>query len=390
VHPDDLLHVNGPAREVHNLYGHVWAQVLYEGYRRDFPRRRPLILMRSGFIGSQRFGLIPWSGDVNRSWGGLKPQVEIALSMGLQGLAYMHSDLGGFAGDYKDAELYIRWLQYGVFQPIYRTHAQESVPAEPVLWDDTTKRIVRRYLQWRYALLPYNYTLAWENHTTGLPLMRPLGYLDDDPDVLTNTTSYLWGNAFLVSPVVEKGAFTQTVHFPKGATWIDFWSGQVYHGGQAVAVPVTIEHIPVFVRAGAFVPMCDKPLWHTEQYDPKAVAVHYYHHPTALEGAGMLYEDDGQTPDAVAQKAYSLLRFTAEYREARLTLRHQQEGYRPPAWPQNRVIKYVVHGLPGTPKTAWRIARGSGKTSPLRYFREMNTLVFYLREETDKEAVIEF
>ncbi len=390
VHPDDLLHVNGPAGEVHNLYGHVWAQVLYEGYRRDFPRRRPLILMRSGFIGSQRFGLIPWSGDVNRSWGGLKPQVEIALSMGLQGLAYMHSDLGGFAGDYKDAELYIRWLQYGVFQPIYRTHAQESVPAEPVFWDDTTKRIVRRYLQWRYTLLPYNYTLAWENHTTGLPLMRPLGYLDDDPGALINTTSYLWGNAFLVSPVVEKGALTQTVHFPKGATWIDFWSGQVYRGGQAVAVPVTIEHIPVFVRAGAFVPMCDKPLRHTEQYDPKAVAVHYYHHPTASEGAGMLYEDDGQNPEAVAQKAYSLLRFTAEYREGRLTLQHQQEGYRPPAWPQNRAVKYVLHGLPGTPKTARRIARGSGKTSPLRYSREMNTLVFYLREETDKGAVIEF
>lgn len=169
---------------------------MFEGFRKDFPQRRPLILMRSGFVGSQRYGMVPWWGNVNRSWGGLKPQVEIALSMGMQGLAYMHSDLGGFAGNYRSAELYTRWLQYGVFQPVFRTHAQEDVPAEPVFWDDSTKNLVRRYIELRYAMLPYNYTLLWENSTTGLPMMRPLCYADDDPALLTNTTTYLWGNDF--------------------------------------------------------------------------------------------------------------------------------------------------------------------------------------------------
>jgi oligosaccharide 4-alpha-D-glucosyltransferase len=86
--------------------------------------------MRSGYSGSQRFGMIPWSGDVSRSWGGLQSQMEIALQMGMQGMAYMHSDLGGFAGDYFDNELYLRWLQYGVFNPIFRPHAQEDVASE--------------------------------------------------------------------------------------------------------------------------------------------------------------------------------------------------------------------------------------------------------------------
>ncbi|MCD4695053.1 MAG: DUF4968 domain-containing protein, partial [Bacteroidales bacterium] len=114
VHPSDLQHVNGSADEVHNAYGHEWLKMIWDGYQKDFPGQRPFILMRSGYAGSQRYGIIPWTGDVNRSWGGLVPQVELSLQMGLQGIAYMHSDLGGFAGgDTLDNELYIRWLQYG-------------------------------------------------------------------------------------------------------------------------------------------------------------------------------------------------------------------------------------------------------------------------------------
>ncbi|MEO6347969.1 MAG: TIM-barrel domain-containing protein, partial [Aquaticitalea sp.] len=125
VHPSKLMHATGTADEVHNIYGHDWARLIYEGYKTDFPNQRPFILMRAGSSGSQRFGMIPWSGDVNRSWGGLQSQPEITLQMGIQGIGYMHSDLGGFGGDNLDNELYARWLQYGVFQPIYRPHAQE-------------------------------------------------------------------------------------------------------------------------------------------------------------------------------------------------------------------------------------------------------------------------
>jgi alpha-glucosidase (family GH31 glycosyl hydrolase) len=124
LHPSALQHATGSADEVHNIYGHDWARLIAEGYAKEFPNERPFILMRAGYSGSQRFGMIPWSGDVSRSWGGLQSQMEIALQMGMQGMGYMHSDLGGFAGPVLDDELYVRWLQYGVFQPVFRPHAQ--------------------------------------------------------------------------------------------------------------------------------------------------------------------------------------------------------------------------------------------------------------------------
>jgi len=175
VHPSDTIHSIGTADEIHNAYGHRWAELLYQNRLAQQPTQRPMIMMRSGFAGSQRFGMIPWTGDVSRSWDGLKPQVELSLQMGLLGMAYTHSDLGGFAGgEVFDKEMYIRWLQYGVFQPVYRPHAQEQIAPEPVLHDIETKDILREYVKLRYRMLPYNYTLAYQNSSTGMPLMRPL------------------------------------------------------------------------------------------------------------------------------------------------------------------------------------------------------------------------
>ncbi|MEZ4934748.1 MAG: glycoside hydrolase family 31 protein [Saprospiraceae bacterium] len=344
VHPDDLLHVNGRADELHNLYGHEWAKTVFGGFAKDFPNERPVILMRSGFVGSQRYGMVPWSGDVNRSWGGLQPQVEIALTMGLQGLAYMHSDLGGFAGDYQDAELYTRWLQYGVFQPIYRTHAQEMVPPEPVFWDDKTKDIVRRYIDLRYQLTPYNYTLLYENTTTGIPLMRPLFYVDDDPALFENTKTYLWGDAFLVSPVVEKGATTHPVYLPKNATWVNFWTDEHHRGGQTISVPVDLDNIPVFVKAGSFVPMT--PVFkNMATYTSEKLTVHYFHDASISASMGQMYEDDGKTKDAISKKKYELLQFSSRFANGELDLTISPEGHDYEGKPETRQVQVVVHGL---------------------------------------------
>ncbi|MBC7641099.1 MAG: DUF4968 domain-containing protein, partial [Flavobacterium sp.] len=174
VFPSKAITAGGKADDVHNIYGHNWAKLIQENYKKDFPNVRPFILMRAGSSGSQRFGMVPWSGDVNRSWGGLQSQTEIALQMGMQGMGYMHSDLGGFAGDYFDNELYIRWLQYGVFNPIFRPHAQEEVASEAVYKDIVTREKAKKIIELRYQMLPYNYTLSFENNQTGMPLMRPM------------------------------------------------------------------------------------------------------------------------------------------------------------------------------------------------------------------------
>ncbi|MBK8489684.1 MAG: DUF5110 domain-containing protein [Saprospirales bacterium] len=345
VHPADLLHVNGRGEDVHNLYGHIWAKTLADGYAKDFPNQRPLILMRAGFAGSQRYGMVPWSGDVNRTWGGLKPQVEIALSMGLQGLGYMHSDLGGFAGDYKDAELYTRWLQYGAFQPIFRTHGQEEVPAEPIFWDEATKDIVRRYIKLRYALLPYNYTLLYENATKGLPMMRPLFYANDNADLLDNTTAYLWGNNFLVSPVVEKGATSQKIFLTKNARWFNYWTGEVYDGGKEIEVPVDIDNIPVFVKAGSFIPMVPE-MQSTKDYSTSNLILHYYHDATVSHGEGYMYEDDGETKDAYQKGEYELVKFNADQDNGKLWISILSEGGEYKGKPAAREIQLVVHNVP--------------------------------------------
>lgn len=169
AHPSYVIHEAGTADEVHNIYGHDWARLVFNSFLEVDENMRPFVLMRAGYSGSQRYGLVPWSGDVSRSWDGLSSQVEIALQMGMQGLAYMHSDLGGFTPAEADGELYARWMQYGTFQPIYRPHADKALPSEPVFWDDTTKALAKQAIELRYQMLPYNYTLSWENTMTGAP-----------------------------------------------------------------------------------------------------------------------------------------------------------------------------------------------------------------------------
>lgn len=272
VHPAGIMHHGGrTANELHNVYGHEWARLVYEGYANDFPEERLFNLMRAGATGSQRYGLVPWSGDVNRTWGGLKSQVEIALQMGMQGLAYMHSDLGGFAGDYDDPELYVRWLQYGVFQPVFRPHAQEEVPSEPVFKDAETRAIAANAIQLRYQLLPYNYALVYENSLKGRPLMRPL-FFDFPIDSLAQITnsSFLWGKSFLITPVVEKSLSVVEIVVPPHSIWVDFYSGELIQNltakSKLIAKPINENQIPTLVKSGSIIPF-HQPMQRTSEYD---------------------------------------------------------------------------------------------------------------------------
>ena len=232
VHPDDIQHAWSEAglgnqtvsgTEVHNGYGHQWAKTVYNNLTELQSDTRPFVLMRSGFLGSQRYGMVPWTGDVSRSWGGLKPQVELALQMSVFGLAYTHSDLGGFAGgDTFDAELYTRWLQFGTFSPVFRPHAQDNIAPEPVFHDDPVKSIAREFIQLRYDMLPYNYSLAFENALFGTPLMRPLAMVFNENKWFESAKSYMWGDALLVSPVTQPNQQTWAVELPPGI-WFDFF-----------------------------------------------------------------------------------------------------------------------------------------------------------------------
>jgi alpha-glucosidase/oligosaccharide 4-alpha-D-glucosyltransferase len=351
MHPAAMRHANGAsADEVHNIYGHQWAGLVADGYKQDFPTERPFILMRAGYSGTQRYGIIPWSGDVDRSWGGLQSQPEIALQMGMQGAGYMHSDLGGFANPVLDNELYTRWLQYGVFQPVFRPHAQEEVPSEPVYREDTTKALARDAVRLRYRLLPYNYTLGFDNNQKGLPLMRPMLYEEPgNAKVRAMSSTYLWGKDFLVTPVLKQGQARANVYFPARSAWFDFYTGEKQLGGATRSIELAAGHVPVYVRAGAFIPMA-KVVQTTRDYNTKNIELHYWHDASVKAGSGKLYDDDGLTAQAYEQGKYELLHFASKLQGKALSLQVESEAGKQYQRPQ-RSIALKVHTVTAAPSS---------------------------------------
>jgi alpha-glucosidase (family GH31 glycosyl hydrolase) len=373
VHPEALLHKYGLANEVHNIYGHDWARLISDGYKRDFPNERPFILMRAGYSGSQKFGMIPWSGDVNRTWGGLRSQTEISLQMGIQGMAYMHSDLGGFAGNNDEPELYVRWLQYGVFNPVFRPHAQEDVASEPVFKDANTKRLAKKAIELRYQLLPYNYSLAYENSTKGLPLMRPMFFEEEDNEkLLTIEDQYLWGNNLLVAPVFEKGQQTREVYFPKNNSWFDFYTGQKHEAGTTATVNLTMENIPVFVRGGAFIPMV-KTVQTTDNYNLKQVDVHFYFDEKTLKSESRVYNDDGIS--ANVENKWQVLIFKSELTKKELIITLSDFEFYDNF--QNKV-NLIIHNVSSLPK---KITNNGDRVRNYVFDKETKTLKLNLLEK---------
>ena len=356
VHPDDSIHLLSETGEsfrgdeLHNAFGHQWARLVYDNQRKLQPNSRPFIMMRSGFAGSQRFGMIPWTGDVSRSWGGLKPQVELSLQMGLLGMAYTHSDLGGFAGgEAFDKEMYIRWLQYGVFQPVYRPHAQDNIAPEPIFHDEETKDITREFIKLRYRLLPYLYTMAYQNSTTGMPLMRPLFFEDEEnASLFDEKDNYLWGDSFLVSPITEAGETHHRTKLPEGI-WFDFWDDSKYQGGRLVDVPVSMKKIPVLVRAGAFVPMIDD-IKSSRDYSTNKLTLHYYADESVMQSSGEMYEDDGESFGSIEKGRYDLLAFSASRINKELAVAFQRNGKGYQAMPKSRRVEMLIHNWESRPK----------------------------------------
>ena len=354
VHPDDIQHMwqskKVSGAEVHNAYGHQWAKTVYNNLTELQPDTRPFVLMRSGFLGSQRYGMVPWTGDVSRSWGGLKPQVELALQMSVFGMAYTHSDLGGFAGgETFDPELYTRWLQFGTFSPVFRPHAQDNIAPEPIFHADPVKSIARKFIQLRYDMLPYNYSLAFENALYGTPLMRPLAMAYGESDWFENADSYLWGDGLLVSPVTSANQTVWPTKLPEGV-WFDFFSDTKYQGGQTVNYPLSQDNFPVWVKAGSFMPMT-KGLSRTEQFDARKIEMHYWHDNSVNSSSYTYYEDDGKNPASIKKGLYTKLQLSASVDEkAALTLTLDSEGSYI-GMPKQRDITYVVHGLSEKPQS---------------------------------------
>jgi len=316
VHPEAIRHYNGLAAEqYHNVYGNEWSRIIYDLFKEDYPDRRPMIMMRAGTAGLQRYSVFPWSTDVSRSWGGFQPQVTIMLNSGLSGLGYMSHDVGGFALDpnnKRDGELYIRWLQLGLFSPVLRTHSQDlAEPYHYLEYGDLPIRIIRE----RYRWLPYNYTLAYENASQGLPLVRPLGFYESDNHInrFDNVSDqYLWGRDVMVAPVMTQGATSRDVIFPEG-TWVDINNPtKRYESYASINYPAPLDVLPIFVRAGAFIPKVQYPKDYIENvsdYNPNKLDIMYYPSDEASEYT--LFDDDLKSTGTLDEGKHRLIHFAA-------------------------------------------------------------------------------
>ena len=346
LHPDDMIHQGGSARQVHNLLSLLWAQSLYDHYQTDYPGERAFNLIRSGYAGMQRYATFPWSGDVQKTWEGLQAQIPIMLGMGMSGVGYMGSDIGGFVGDLNE-ELYTRWMQFGTFSPIMRAHGVNEI-TEPVYFSEPYRSMVKKFINLRYQMLPYVYTLAWKNTTTGRPLALPMDYFEPENTFLHNINDqYLWGENLLVAPVLEEGQTNRSVLIPVGK-WIDFTDNKTYSGEQIIDVSAPLDQIPILVKAGSFIPLA-VPKISTDYYTSDTLLVWYYPDLSVSNSSFTVYLDDGRSADALQQEAYELIHFAGQVSTDQLLVDIDKEGNGFPGEPYDRELLFEIKRVNNAP-----------------------------------------
>jgi alpha-glucosidase (family GH31 glycosyl hydrolase) len=309
--PDQGDGLDGPSRLArHRMY--------WEGSQQLRPNERPFALHRNGQAGMQRYAAFLWSGDVYSTWETLKTHLAVAINTGLSGIPYWGTDIGGFVPTKEyTGELHVRWFQFGAFCPLFRAHGRTwhlrlpwgwntgelgpneianstggaANPDESELHNAAVEPICRKYLELRYRLMPYLYSTVRECCQTGLPIMRALWlHYPDDAVAVARGDEYLWGREILVAPVTERGATSRKLYLPRGV-WHDFWTGETCDGGREIERPVDLTTMPLYVRAGAIIPLGPIKQYTSEKVDGPLTLQIY----PGTDGNFLLYEDDGST-----------------------------------------------------------------------------------------------
>jgi alpha-D-xyloside xylohydrolase len=276
-----------------NVFPLLDTQAVYQGQRNVSEKKRVFILSRSAFAGSQRNAVTAWSGDINSDWLSFRRQVPAGLNFALSGIPYWTTDIGGFVfGNTRDPafrELFVRWFQYGTFNPILRVHGTRS-PDENELWSygPDAQTILVNFDRLRYRMLPYIYSLAWKTTSEAYTPMRPL-VMDFRNDQRAQNTGdqFMFGPAFLVNPVTDPSAATRQLYLPD-ARWYDFWTGSTVVGGHTINAIAPLDRLPLYVRAGSILPLGPDEEWSTEKpADPIELRIY-----RGADGAFNLYEDE--------------------------------------------------------------------------------------------------
>ena len=302
--PDDVKFAAGAHDEIHNIYGHLMAKATYEGLLEQDNGRRPFVLTRAAYAGSQKY-CGGWTGDNHSIWAHLTLSLEQICNLSLCGMAMCGSDIGGFGSDVTP-ELLVRFYQAAVFAPFFRNHSAVGTRRqEPWLFDEKTRDAVRKTVRLRYRFIPYIYDLARECERTGEPIVRPLVYeYPHDKMVRNICDEYLLGKFVLVAPVTAPGKFAREVYLPEGE-WYDYETNEKYTGGKYILADAPLDKVPVFIRAGAILPVAEGNIQSTEDITSENTRILTY----PGQGTFIHYEDDNETL-AYREGSYNAMEYT--------------------------------------------------------------------------------
>lgn len=339
---DRMLFIGNGARYT-NIFPLMHTGNVYRHWRQTTDKKRVFLLTRSAFAGQQRNAATTWSGDVFSTFLAFSRQVPAGLNFALSGMPYWTTDIAGYgpplARDTRDPayqELYARWLEYGVFCPIFRTHGHRANNTNELFSYGPIAPLLIHYDNLRYRLLPYIYSLAWQVTDRDSTMMRPL-IMDwrTDPEVWNIGDQFMFGPALLVSPVTRKGATSRSVYLPASPAWYDFWTGSKTRGSQRIEASAPLDRIPVYVRAGSILPMGPEIEWAGQKPDaPLELRVY-----RGANGDFQLYEDAGDTYD-YEKGAHSIIPIHWDDATQTLTIGARQGSF--PGMPDQRSIHVIL------------------------------------------------
>lgn len=298
-------------RKAHNIYGTQMARATYEGVKRFAYPKRPFVITRSAYSGAQRY-TSSWTGDNIASWEHLWVANVQVQRMCISGMSFTGTDIGGFA-EQPTGELYARWIQLGVFHPFCRTHSSgHHGDQEPWMFDEGVTDIARKFINLRYRLLPYLYTMFYEYVQKGTPLLKPLVYFDqDDPQTHYRTDEFIFGHHILVCPILEPNAKGRRMYIPRGR-WYNYWDKLPLEGGKEQWVDADVDSMPLFIKEGTILPKYPIQQYVGEKVIEQVELEVYY----ALgKNASKLYED--------AQDGYDYTKDRYSYRTFKMSGKKQ-------------------------------------------------------------------
>ena len=338
--PLDVRHDNdghpSSHRKAHNVYGTLMAKATNEGQQKFIGNKRSFTITRSAFSGVQRDSSV-WTGDNSATWEHLTIANIQCQRLAESGVSFAGSDVGGFVGS-PDGELYTRWIQMAVFHPFFRTHSSgDHGDKEPWVFDEPYTTIVRSFIELRYRLIPYIYSTFWQYATEATPMIRPFHLLKQkNRESVYREEEFMLGDHFLICPISKKGATKRLMYLPAGE-WFNFFTDELIQGKKEISVNAPLEQMPLFVKAGAIIPM-QPVMQYVDEFEYNTLDLHVYNGTAKTE----LYEDDGETTDY--ENGVSLIKIfkTNTSTNGHMSISQSTEGNFKPCYTNYQLI---IHGV---------------------------------------------